>query len=212
MLFTRAGSVPVPVLHPLLLRGRALRRHLRRRSRATFDSRGQRDHGIRQMTDEYVSHTHCPPDRFHDSNDGAKGQEPDRRPDEPADETHRQRSTGDQRAPHEDNSGNHEELESEDAQKPPAAFDVYQTGPSRNDDSTHACPHASDCSPESGDDVARRPPCALVEKPGDGVRARSGLRRRRASSPTRNHVAQRCDAQAPLPPCTHRTLHLGIYY
>src|SRR5437879_10039074 len=91
----------------------------------------------RFATDEHVSRTARAPDRLHDSNDGADGQERDRRPDEPADETHRVRSTGHQRAPHEDDPSNHEDLDPELAQQPSATFDVDETGPSRNDDSAH---------------------------------------------------------------------------
>src|SRR3989441_12162297 len=81
-----------------------------------------------------------------DSNDGADGQERDRRPDEPADETHRVRSTGHQRAPHEDDPSNHEDLDPELAQQPSATFDVDETGPSGNDDSAHArLPPSSRC-------------------------------------------------------------------
>src|SRR5204863_6036537 len=71
------------------------------------------------------------------SNDGPEGEERDRSPDEPADETHSVRSTGHQRAPHENRSSNHEYLDPALAQQPSATFNVDESGSSRNDDSTH---------------------------------------------------------------------------
>src|SRR6059036_483992 len=59
---------------------------------------------------------------------------------------HGVRSTGHQWAPHEDHPSNHENLDPELAQKPSATFDVDETGPSRNDDSTHRrLPPSSTC-------------------------------------------------------------------